>query len=596
MLNAGDCHGAPGDCDVTLSDFAILGQGRNSTGDGIEILNTTHVHVLRVTVNEFNGKCLNIQGSSERNAFEDGSSEGCQSSVNMAGDTNEVLFSHWDATQLGEEDGTNYCYGSANCTNGALNTSSQSAPAGWGVDPKSAVHLDGDRIEWHASSIKGTSVQGGLSSTANTAMIYESYIEGYPFSNQPRTNAAIQIGGKIPTSVLSQALTTITLTVPVTNASVQWLYSQDPARAADVCCHAGRNLFRIYPRDSLPGSTAASAYPAASGPAITRGTTEAVSVNAFSGDGAGHLASRSVTAYAWPAGSVIEWTAPSGGYGVTRLISNHINSIVPLNYADHSGSNPNYFVDSCSDYTFLPVPAQGTTSSVCSDVIAGFVPDGYSILAPSPSFYLGLSWNVEFSNNTFYTGPGGSVDGQGFVKVMANANVSFSPGDDAPPAAPRRFDPAAIASGTYANGAVNVTFGNWNGVFALGALTSPGASVVGWNPAGAFSGKIYDPVTNGILATELLGSGNQCTYTGATAANRGGTSRLCEFPGGVAQDVSTDGNTWIHEWVDRGAGFTTNRALVVNGGTTANGNAGFTGTCASPKSPVVTGGIVTACQ
>ncbi len=60
ILNEGDCHGGAGDCDVTLSDFAIAGQGRNSTGDGIEIINTTHVHIIRVTINEFNGKCLNI--------------------------------------------------------------------------------------------------------------------------------------------------------------------------------------------------------------------------------------------------------------------------------------------------------------------------------------------------------------------------------------------------------------------------------------------------------------------------------------------------------------------------------------------------------
>ena len=311
LLNETDCHGAPGDCDVTLSDFAIVGQGRNSTGDGIEIINTTHVHVIRVTVSEFNGKCLNIQGGSERNVFEDGSSRACQSSVNMSGDTNEVMFSHWDATQLGQEDGTNYCYGSANCTNGMLNTSSQSAPNGWGVDPKSAVHLDGDRIEWHASSIKGTAVQGGLSTLANTALIYETYIEGAPFSNQSRTASAIQVGGKLPISVLSSAIGVADLTIPVTNAAVQWSYSQDPAHAVDVCCHAARNVFRIYPRDYVAGSTAASAYPASTGPTITRGTVENLSVNAFAGDGAAHLQSRGSSAFAWPAGSILEF-APIG--------------------------------------------------------------------------------------------------------------------------------------------------------------------------------------------------------------------------------------------------------------------------------------------
>ncbi len=514
----------------------------------------------------------------------------------MAGDTNEILFSHWDATQLGQEDGTNYCYGSANCTNGALNTSSQSAPSGWGVDPKSAVHLDGDRVEWHASSIKGTAVQGGLSTTANTALIYETYIEGYPYSNQPRTASAIQIGGKLPISVLGSAIGAGDLTIPVTNAPVQWTYSQDPAHAADVCCHAARNLFRIYPRDYLPGSTAASAYPAASGPAITRGTVESVSVNAFSGDGAAHLQSRGSTAFAWPAGSIIELNIIGGGYGVTRLVSNHFNSLVPLNYTDHTGSNPQYFLDSCSDYSLLGAPVQGSTSTTCGEVLVGFVPDGYSIQAPGPNYYLPYSWNVELSNNSVYTGNGGSLDGSGFVKIMANGAVSFAPGDDGPPPAPRRFDPVAIANGIYTTGAVNVAFGNWNGAFALGSMTSPGAGVIGWRPGAAFSGKIYDPVTNGTLATELLGGGNQCTYTGATAANPGGTSRLCIFPGGVAQDSSSDGNTWVNDWVDRGSGFTTNKSLIVNAGTTANGNAGYTGTCVSPKSPVITGGIVTGCQ
>ena len=281
---------------------------------------------------------------------------------------------------------------------------------------------------------------------------------------------------------------------------------------------------------------------------------------------------------------------------MTRFVSNHLNSLNPLNYVDHNSSNPQYFLDSCADYTLLAMPIQGSTSTTCGEVLLGYVPDGYSVQKPSPSFYSPYSWNAEFSDNSFYTGAGGEQDGEGFVKMMVNGSVSFASGDDAPPPAPRRFDPTGIGNGVYAAGAVNVAFGNWSGTFALGSMTSPGAGIIGWRPGAAFSGTFYDPVTNGTLATELLGSGNQCTYSGATAANPGGTSRLCSFPGGVSQDSSADGNTWVNEWVDNGGGFTTNRPLMVNAGTTASGSVGFSGTCSSPKSPVVTGGLVTGCQ
>ena len=410
------------------------------------------------------------------------------------------------------QDESHFCF-SVNCPGGRMITSGT-----WLPDPHSAVYLDGDNVHWTNSSIKSTSQVGGIHLAAVTSSLSHTYIEGFPWGQQPRSNHAIEVGGKLELGHLTQRISESDLLIPVDDAGWQPLYVNDPALVAINGSHSYTPAFNIFPADYVLDSK----EPSSAVRGITRGTFETVMVASFAGDGRAHVISRGqnkTAAVAWPAGSIIEQSPPNG-YGQVRIESNHINSV--------SYESRTRYASGCDDTAQL---AQWTSSPsrLCAEVILGLVPDGYGVPFP-PQHYVGNSFSVEAVANSIFTGSEEQY-GQGWFKIAGNAAITLDQGD----APLKNFSSADTALNTYINGNTRVQVIKYGKISALALVQDLSANVIFSPQEHYYSADIQ---TGGSLGHQYLGE--QCWYA-IQPGTQPPTSRFCVRASGPAQENLVNG-------------------------------------------------------
>ena len=515
-LEAADCSGKPGPCPLTVQGLTFAGQGHTTAGGLIEIDSSNTGSMRNVVLADTGGVALNLQGSSERWYFSDMEISNARWPVLLEGDTNENYFNRVNVLNGGESGG--YCY-SVNCPGGK-----RIEQGVWRPDPHSAVYLDGDNVHWMNSSIKSTEAIGGIRLSTTTSSIAHSYIEGFPWGGQPRTNHAVAAPGKSELGHLTAAIGAAELNFPVDDAGWQPLQVNDPAQARINGTHSYVNAYGIFPADYQFQSK----EPSRAVPGIARGDFEMVQMGAFSGDGQAHLLSRGKRPVAWPAGSVIEQAA-SNGYGVLRIEENHFNSLG----ADFSQRYPS----GCSD-TEQRRQWTSSPSQLCAEIIAGLVPDGFMVPFPGQD-YVHDGFALDIVDDSIYTG-GAEKDGQGWIKVPGNATVQIDAGNEPL----RSFVDAGTALHSYSNGVTRVQVVEWPGAngakpaSALAYVLDPSAGVR-FSPQEGFYAA--DVMRDGTLAHQYLGS--QCWYNtaeGSAAPDR----RVCAGANGL-EPAAMVGGRWV---------------------------------------------------
>ncbi len=513
--SADDCAHKPGPCFTRIEGITFAGKGHTSMGGLIEINNTAIGLIRDVVLAESGGIGLNFQGSSERWIVSQVEIDQVRWGVLTEGDTNEDYFDRVNVINNGQ-DQSHFCF-SVNCPAGQLITGGT-----WLPDPHSAVYLDGDNVHWMNSSIKSTLNLGGIHLAAVTSSVTHTYIEGFPYAGQPRTNHAIEIGGKLELGHLTQAISSSDLQIPVDDAGWQPLYVNDPALAFENGSHSYTPYFNIFPADYLLESR----EPSRSVPGITRGTFENVKVASFAGDGRAHLIARAqnkTAAVAWPAGSIIE-QVPQNGYGMARVESNHLNSLADVDDKAH-------FTSGCDD-TALLTHWTSNPSRLCAEIIVGLVPDGYGVPLPAQHF-VGQSFSMDIVDNTIFTGHN-EPEGEGWIKIPGNGSVRLEQGDGPLSS----FTSVDTALNTYENGTTLVKIVKYGDASAYGYVNDPGAGV-SFSPQNHFFHA--EVLANGSLNHEYLGE--QCWYP-APAAGQQPKSRFCVRASGPAQE-NLVGGRWI---------------------------------------------------
>ncbi len=513
-LQAGDCSRKPGPCPLTVQGLTFAGQGSSTDGGLIEIDSSNTGSMRNVVLTETGGVALNLQGSSERWYFSDMEIMKARWPVLLEGDTNETYFDRVNVLEGGEAG--DYCY-SINCPGGKRIESGV-----WRPDPHSAVFLDGDNVHWMNSSIKSTEAIGGIRLATTTSSLTHSYVEGYPWGGQPRTNHAVAAPGKSELGHLTSAISASTLDFPVDDAAWQPLYINDPAQARINGTHSYVTAYAIYPADYVVNSR----EPSRAAPGITRGTMEWVQAGAFSGDGQAHLLNRGKQPVAWPAGSVIEQAA-ANSYGVLRLEENHFNSL---------GADFSRYQSGCSD-TAQQRNWVSSPSELCAEIIAGLVPDGYATPFPTQD-YVHNSFTLDVVGNSIYTG-GAEKDGEGWIKIPGNATVEIDEGNEPL----RSFVDAGTALHSYSNGVTRLQLVTWPGAAggrpasALGYVVDASAGVR-FSPQEGFYEA--DVMHDGALAHQYLGT--HCSYN--TPSNSAAPDhRVCEGASGL-EAATLSGGRW----------------------------------------------------
>jgi hypothetical protein len=511
---ASDCAGKPGPCFLKIEGITFAGAGHTSMGGLIELNSTTTGLMRDVVLAESGGIGLNLQGSSERWIFSQMEIDHVRWAVLAEGDANENYFERVNVIDTGSDE-SHFCF-SVNCPGGQLIKSGT-----WMPDPHSAVYLDGDNVHWTDSSIKSTGIMGGLHMAAVTSSVSHTYIEGYPWGGQPRTNHAIEIGGKRELGHLTQAIGPGDLLIPVDDAGWQPLYVNDPALAGLNGTHSYTPVYNIFPADYVWQST----DPSSSVPGITRGTFETVTMASFAGDGRGHVMARGqnkTAAVAWPAGSIIE-QAPPHSYGMARVESNHLNSL-----ADYPGIT----IPAGCDDTAQLTKWTSSPSRLCAEIIVGLVPDGYGVPFPS-QHYVAPSFSLEVTNNSIFTGDN-EKSGQGWMKIPADATLLLNEGDKPL----LHFQSSDTALNTYQNGPTRVQVIRWGTASANALVHDLSANVI-FSPQDRYYNA--DVIINGNIAHQYLGE--QCWYA-LSAGTQQPSSRFCVRANGPAQENLVNGR-WV---------------------------------------------------
>ncbi len=503
----GNCNGKAGACLILIHGITFAGAGQAGTGGLIEIDSTDTGILSDVVLANTGGIALNLQGSSERWIVSQVEINNSRWPLVAEGDTNENYFDRVNVLTPGQ-DADGYCW-SVNCPGGKLISSGV-----WLPDPHSAVFLDGDNLHWMNSSVKDTARMGGMRLAPTTSSVAHTYFEGFPFAHQPRTNHAVEVGGKMELGHLTRAVGADEMIFPVDDAAWQPLYVNDPADIHANDTHSYVNAYTIYPADYQWQSS----EPSRAVEGITRGTSERVVVASFAGDGNAYLLARArdgSRAIAWPAGSVIE-QAPPRGYGVARIEESHFNSL----FADSSKYAPG-----CSD-TAQRTQWTSSPSRLCAEIIAGLVPDGYGVPFPSQG-YNAPPFTLDIESNSIYTQD--ELSGGGWIKIPADAELILNQGNQPL----THFADPASALTTYSNDNTRVQVVNWGTRTALAHVHDLAAGVE-FSPQDHYYAA--EVLVNGSLSHQYIG--DPCWYDGAH------TSRFCIHASGATQERLTNGR-WV---------------------------------------------------
>ena len=523
----GTSNGLSGQTPVTLSDFRITGVGHTSLGAGLEILRLTNVHAHNMVISNVGGCSIELDGRAERNEFYNIEINSARRAICTSFTTNETYFRRINVVFSGTDDG-GFCYSLVNCgVNGTVPTSGT-----WYPEPRSLVTLTGVNQHFEESSIKGTQQLSGIlwPGTSESLLINNIYVEGFPLSNAPPPeNRSFTAIGTPELGHLTAAISASATLAPVDDAIWRSAFIADPAYISSQVDGA---LFRIVPCDYVAGSTAASTC--GNEPSgTTQGTYEDV-IGIATADGQIHITARGqdgTTAVAWGVGSAVVDSLFSATYGAATMVSAHLNGTNPTPYSS------NYTIG-CSDTTRRPLTGFAV-STICADVIVGQEPDGVLEAFPSSTAYVGVGTSVSFVGTSFQNGDAdanGNTEpyGEGWVKIPGNGNVSFDTSITQPHNG--QWTPSALTAGTYQNFMANVQYIN-NGRMALGTLHDLGASVTMTPSNNSFTGNFYDYPNNGVLATQEIGNGPICSYSGSYNSTATPLVKTCQSQTGNLRQI-----------------------------------------------------------
>ena len=494
---------------------------------GVECLNVSSFFMNDVVIDSFIGPGLSLQGSCERGIiYNVDITNSYTRAVVTEGDTNEFYFIRTNVmfpTAFSRQNPNGYFAG------GTINP-----------DYTPLVQLDGVNLHWLDSSIKGLYRACIRIASGEGIEVAHTYCENP--SDPINLNPGIQVGGANELGHLTAAVTTTSLTFPVDDAIYQPLYFSDPALVTQVGIHSYVTYYKVFPLDAVYNDmTDLSAYQPSSGPPIYKGTVENIRMQAFSADGNGHLISRGTTAYAWPTNSIVEQDANSS-YGAIRLSEIHSTGIVnPI-----SGTktvNGLTYTSNCSQ----TVPKTGTWTgfnmNICGEIFVGYIPDGYGVPFPSPTFYFGTGDTVDIvgpglyfnSAGDGYTEQQAAVSGEGFIVVAADGNVNLFSGT-----IPNNDNPTN--GYLTANPNNRVAYVSWPGnAVAQGQLNDFGTQTIEKPSVGYYKSVSYN---NGFQNYVL---GNECHNVMPNDGTSQSLSRTCQNASNWTYDT-WNGSTWTSQF------------------------------------------------
>ncbi|HEY7416140.1 MAG TPA: glycosyl hydrolase family 28-related protein [Ktedonobacteraceae bacterium] len=346
-------------CNGQISDLQLYGNGHATTGTLLEIDGAVQFHITNVSMANHGGRGLQLNNNSERFRSDNLSISSVRWPIVLSGDINESYFFNTQiltpgatAERYGEE---LYCYG-INCPQHSYPYPNQ-GPGGSATpvspDPHGAITITkAVNYSFYGGSIKSLKYMSGFRA-GGYGSIKNFYIEGLPYSNEPRLNPGLYInGGVLEKTQLTGTLPSTALTVGVSDTSwmPQYFESASDMGIGSIVSYV------IMPQDFLSGSTAPSQY----NPNIQRGQFEVVRVQGFTSDGNMHILARNLVGSTvnadWPAGSIVE-EAPPEQHNAIDLKDSHIEAI--------QGPGTGY-TDNCNQLGAL----------TCADIVMGPTPDG----------------------------------------------------------------------------------------------------------------------------------------------------------------------------------------------------------------------------
>lgn len=403
-------------CSGSIEGITLTGSGHTSTGTLLELISSSGFSLRGVVLYNTGGRGLSLQGSSERLDSNDLSIDAVRWPLVLTMDTNE---DHFFKTNISNPGATadNYCF-SVNCVNGQYPGPNQ-GPGGSATpmrpDIHSAVWMNGVDIGFYGGSFKALQFAGGIQAVyAEASIVSNVYFEGYQVKGQPRLNAAVTLGGILPSTTLAAGLNSSGMVASVTDTSWFPTYVNDPGDMQYL--NACLEQEWIMPKDFEWGNTSPSAF----APGVLRNQYEEVCSKGMAGDGKMYIfarnqkdsgiASTAPANTSWPAGSIVHMVTRQAAYGGgLTLLSNHIDPIAPPG----AGYSAN-----CND----------ANEQTCASIIAGFIPDGYFLNPPGSragALYIGPP-QLTMINNSMYgvPSPKNELVGEGYVKVHMGARIT----------------------------------------------------------------------------------------------------------------------------------------------------------------------------
>lgn len=373
---------------------------------------------------------------------------------------------------------------------------------------------NGVRHEFIGGSIKSLQMNCGVQEVHAEAMDWkEFYFEGFPFSGQPRVNSGFVEGGLLPMLHTTAAMPATGATVvPVNGVDAEWwpIETTTPSDLNGYCTGVA-----IMPADAIAGSTVQSV----AFPSVTKGTVEYGACVGVSTDGA-HVFSRGSNPQAWPAGSIMHYTA-AADFGGSTVEDSHFNAV--------DGTSPTSpFIGYCQDAP----PLAPFVYTVCAEMVDGYVPDG--MLSNPPGSSAGVSFastGLNLLRNSVYTNFN-ELSGEGYVKgnnfyqlkvdggygQLSSAgdpnlstqqiNNSTNNATPTPYIVSTLYGTGAYAHGEIeANGARSTAAGGGAGeIYNTGAYSATGPGTSGAN-AGTIPGTVTTTYPNGITANHEFTGG-----------------------------------------------------------------------------------------
>jgi len=279
----------------SMDHIALMGRGTSTTGSLFEDISASS-NLEDVSFAGSGGRCLVQQA--ERLTTLNVNYMSCRQAFVQAGDVglNESYFRNTQILQAGTTVDPLNGYGSytynVNAVNGVF-------PASGSVvaDMHAAVVLTPSvNILWDGGSIKptGQGIAGFRMPGGEGIKISHFYIEGY---NSPAINPAVIVGGKNETTLTTASMTAASASVTVADSS--WMRSVT-GNVVDLPI-VGTTDYILYPPDYVYGSTVASSL----GNGILKGNYEEVLAVFVNNTAYLTRAQGGTTAYAWPAGTVV---------------------------------------------------------------------------------------------------------------------------------------------------------------------------------------------------------------------------------------------------------------------------------------------------